>query len=462
MKRFGASTHNYWAASRRVLILAVLGFVLTAPSSRAAEAAAQAKTPIEHIIVVMQENHSFDNYFGTYPGADGLPLDACMPVDPTAGPHSPCVKPFHLAQNATENLGHNATIFSGQYRGGGMTGFVGAHRQSGKDGALAMGYYDGSDLPVYWALANDYVLFDRFFSSAAAGSIRNYMFWVTGSPGGSRDKIPAQGWGDIPTIFDRLEEQGISWKFYVDHYDPRATFRSPDGPGMQVARVPLLAFARYVDNPSLAQSHIVDLEQYYQDLHNGTLPAVAYISAAAASEHPPSNIQAGQRLVRSLVTELMRSTSWSSSAFMVTYSNWGGWYDHVAPPRVDDDGYGFRVPALLVSPYARQGQIESSELDFTSILRFIEDNYDLKPLTARDASAKSIAVAFDFSQPPRAPHLVSSQPETQATAQPRRAGIYLAYGAALIMPALILVWASFSTRRSRRSITLLKAVGQED
>ena len=445
----------------RVLILAPLGIVLMMSSSCATEAQAQATTPIQHIIVLMQESHSFDNYFGTYPGADGIPLDACLPIDPASGPKSACVEPFHLAQNATENLGHNATVFRRQYRGGRMTGFVAAHRENGKDGALAMGYYDSKDLPIYWSLADDYVLFDRFFSSASGGTIRNNMFWVTGSPGGARDSIPAGGWGDIPTIFDRLQAQGISWKFYVENYDPQATFRSPGGPGTQVARVPLLAFARYIDDPSLAK-HIVNLDQYYQDLQSGTLPAVAYIAAAAASEHPPSSIQAGQRLVRSLVTELMRSTAWSSSAFMLTYSNWGGWYDHVAPPRIDDYGYGFRVPALLVSPYARQGHIESSELDFTSILRFIEDNYNLKPLTARDASANSIAPAFDFSEPPREPQFVSAQSDAPAAPAPRRAGVYLAYGGALVMPTLIVAWAVFSTRRQRRSLTLLKALGREE
>jgi phospholipase C len=445
----------------QALLLATLCFVLTLSSSCATAVSAAASTPIQHTIVVMQENHSFDNYFGTFPGADGLPLDACMPVSPGTGSPLNCVAPFHLTQNATENLGHNATIFRREYRGGRMNGFVAAHRENSQDGALAMGYYDGQDLPIYWALAKDYVLFDRFFSSAAGGSIRNYMFWVTGSPGNTRDVIPTQGWGDLPTIFDRLEEKGISWKFYVENYDPKATFRSPGGPATQVTRVPLLAYARYLDNPKLS-AHIVDMDQYYQDLHDGTLPAVAYIASAASSEHPPSNIQAGQRLVRSLVTELMRSTAWSSSAFILTYSNWGGWYDHVAPPQIDDDGYGFRVPALLVSPYARQGKIDSTQLDFTSVLRFIEDNYGLQPLAARDRSAKSIADAFDFSQPARSPQFVSSQAAEEPTAQPRRSGIYIAYTGALVLPAGVIGWAVYSTRRPRRSLTLLKAFRRED
>ena len=172
---------------KKCLPLRLLGlvFVLVPLSSCTTVVSALASTPIEHTIVLMQENHSFDNYFGKYPGADGIPLDVCMPVDPATRQSSACVEPFHLAQNATENLPHNATIFRRQYRKGGMTGFVNAYREVGKDGTLAMGYYDGQDLPVYWNLASNYVLFDRFFSSAAGGSIRNYMFWVTASPGGS-------------------------------------------------------------------------------------------------------------------------------------------------------------------------------------------------------------------------------------------------------------------------------------
>jgi phospholipase C len=447
---------------RRLLILVSLCLILTLSSScNDAAAAGGPKTPIEHIIVVMHENRSFDHYFGMYPGADGIPLDVCMPLDPALPKGTACVEPFHLTQMATENLVHNATVFRRQYLNGRMTGFVRAHRETGNDGALAMGYYDGEDLPVYWNLAADYVLFDRFFSSAAGGSIRNHLFWVTASPGGTRDAIPADGWGDIPTIFDRLEERGISWKFYIQNYDPAVTFRSEAQGSAQVTRAPLLAFARYVDDPRLA-SHIVDLDQYYEDLRNGTLPAVAYIAAAAASEHPPSNVEAGQRLVRSLITELMRSSAWPSSAFILTYSNSGGWYDHVAPPRVDQDGYGFRVPALLVSPYARQGHIESTQLDFTSILRFIEDNFDLEPLTARDAAANSIASAFDFSQPPRAPSFVSSQRGNQAQAEPWRGGVYLAYSLALILPTAIIVWAVLTTRRPRRPEELLRAPEAEN
>ena len=206
---------------------------------------------------------------------------------------------------------------------------------------------------------------------------------------------------NVPTIFDSLQKAGVSWKFYVQNYDPNITYRDLGTIGnraSQVIWVPLLNFDRFLDDPELS-SHIVDLNQYYVDLRQGTLPAVAYIAPSGASEHPPGSLISGQRFVKSLIQELMRSSAWSSSAFLLSYDDWGGWYDHVAPPQVDQYGYGLRVPALLISPYAKQGYIDSTTLDFTSILKFIEENWGLEPLAERDAKANNFLSAFDFKQP---------------------------------------------------------------
>ncbi len=244
-------------------------------------------TPLEHIVVLMQENHSFDNYFGTYPGADGIPDGVCMPLDP-ASPGGECVEPFHLGDNdvALEDPVHNQSVFERQLNGGLMDGFVKAQTERGEDGRLAMGYYDERDLPYYWNLADEYVLFDHFFSSAGL-SFANHMFWVTGV---AADERPAPGeLNSVVTIFDRLEAAGIDWKFYVQDYEPDVTYRtlneSPDVYSEQVASVPLLNIDRFIDDPEL-NSHIVDLEQYYVDLERGTLPAVAYMVSAGSSEHP--------------------------------------------------------------------------------------------------------------------------------------------------------------------------------
>ena len=249
--------------------------------------------------------------------------------------------------------------------------------------------------------------------------------------------MPARSPRRIPSRRSRSARQspGLPLQFYIEDYDPGVTYRtlheSPERYSEQVASVPLLNIDRFIDDPAL-NSHLVDLEQYYVDLERGTLPAVAYMVSAGASEHPTGGVITGQRFVRSLVQALMRSDAWETSALMVTYDDWGGWYDHVPPPVVDEHGYGFRVPAFLVGGYARHGHIESTTLDYTSILRFIEDNWNLEPLAERDRNAASIAGAFDFTRPPRHPEFISfERSPLGSTAEPRREILYAAYGAAL-------------------------------
>jgi phospholipase C len=166
---------------------------------------------------------------------------------------------------------------------------------------------------------------------------------------------------------------------------------------------------------------------------------------SGASEHPPGSLLGGQKFVRKLIQALMSSEAWPNSAFLWTYDDWGGWYDHMPPPQVDAEGYGFRVPALLVSPYARRGYIDSTQLDFTSLLKFIEENWDIEPLAERDAAAKSIVTAFDFSQPPRKPYFISFVRESnEQPVASTRTVVYWAYGAALVFAGLLLGRAAIS------------------
>jgi len=437
----------------RVLPLA-LGAALMALTSSAPSAVAQeptATTPIEHVIFLMQENHSFDNYFGTYPGADGFPDGTCMPIDPGT-PGGECVEPFHLGEKPALDLPHNADSFDAQFRGGLMDGFIAATGVPGRDYFPTMGYYDDRDLPYYWNIADEFVLFDRMFESAAAGSVLNHMFWIAGA-GGGEDTIPEEGYPeDLPTIFDRLSEAGVSWKFYIQNYDPEINYRTmSDAPPNRAAQVvwsPILAMDRFIDDPEFS-SRVVDLDQYFVDLAEGTLPSVAYIVPSGSSEHPPGSIQAGQAMVRNLINNLMRSEYWPTSAFMWSYDDWGGFYDHVAPPRVDDYGYGFRVPALLVSPYARRGFIDSTELDFTSILKFIEENWGLAPLATRDARANSIAGAFDFEAAPRPPVFLTLERDASTRHDVSAAAVFGVYGLSLIGGGALVSFA-FSAERRRR------------
>jgi phospholipase C len=436
-------------ALRAVLALVAAGLLTTAAGSPAAAATPgppAPRTPIRHLIMLMQENHSFDNYFGTYPGADGLPAGVCMPVRPDK-PERGCVKPHHLGDRPLRDHSHDYKTALRQLDGGKMDGFVRALNVRRQDGTVAMGYYDRGDLPFHWAVADQYVLFDRFFSSSLRGGDANHTFWVAGRP----------ELGNGPTIFDRLQQRGISWKFYIAGHDPQLNIRTPPGErdahwGRVLDDVPILKLARFADDRRLA-SHIVDLGEYYKDLQEGTLPAVSFMVDYGASEHPPGDLVLGQRLVRSLVNGLMASSAWKDSAFLYSYDDWGGWYDHVRPPKVDADGYGFRVPALLVSPYARRGHVDHTQLDQTAGIRFVEENWGLAPVGGRDAAARTFTAAFDFSSPPRGPSLLFENLGGTGGATLRRPAsglLYGFYGAAFGVAALVLAAAFAASRRQAR------------
>jgi phospholipase C len=432
---------------RRALLIALAAALLTAAPAAAAPATT---TPIEHVVLLMQANHSFDNYFGTYPGADGIPKDTCLPVSTRRPSSGDCVRPFHLGDRAVPDLDHPLSVFERQRNGGRMDGFVSAFRQVGAGlHPSVMGYYDQRDIPFAWNVARNYVLFDRFFTSASAGTLANHMFWVAGAPGTTVGEGVPRGGFHQPTIFDRLEAKGISWKFYVESYDPGVNYRNAGaGPHRnQPLTVPLLDFDRFIDDPKL-HSHIVDMDEYFTDLRAGTLPAVSYIVTSGSSERPPGSIAAGQQTVRSLVGALQASRQWSRAAFLWTYDDWGGWYDHVPPPRVDRSGYGFRVPALLVSPYARKGHVDHTHLDFTSMLKFIEQNWGVEPLASRDKRAHSIASAFDFRAPPRAAELLPGPDTPKVHPLKGRGIVYLLYGLAACGVATLL----FRGRRGREDV----------
>ena len=445
------------------LLLALAAIVLSAAPAAAAPVVAAAEprptTPIEHFLFLMQGDRTFDNYFGTYPGANGIPAGTCQVFVQTK-PANGCVKPFPAGDKAVPALAPGESVLRAQLNGGAMDGFVSAYVAQGRDGTPAMGYYDRSDLPFSWEVADKYVLFDRFFSSAFHGTRDNRSYWVSAAPapGGTRS-MPAGGYGQGPTIFDRLQAAGVSWKFYVQDYDPTITFRtSATAPAGQAVRVPLLDYARFVDDPELS-SHIVDLSEYYKDLTAGTLPAVAYLASSGASERSSRSIPAAQDLLRDLTTQLMLSPYWHSSALMWSYDGSGGWYDHVAPPTVNGAQLGFRVPALLVSPYARRGLIEHRQMEYPSALRFIEDNWQLAPLTERDRNATSIASVFDFSIPPRTPDLITPEKaETGAVVEVTTA--YRAYGlataAALGLLVLAFAWPWLLLRLQGRPVVVLR------
>jgi phospholipase C len=406
----------------RVLLAALLLVLVGAGPATASTP--RTHTPIEHLVYLMQGDRTFDHYFGTYPGADGPPPGVRQPVDPVH-PAAGAVAPYPLHGSGPVSPGAGPRLVQQQFDGGRMDSFVSAFERQGRDGRVAMGYYDRRDLPFYWNAADRYELFDHFFASSLDGTRANRAQWVAGT-------------SDLkgPTIFDRLQQAGVSWKFYVQNYDPKKTYRSPDDLTTQTVRVPLLDIPRFVDDPKL-RSHIADLGEYYRDLAHGTLPAVAYIASSGAGERSARSVPAGQRLVRSLTSQLMVSQYWSSSALLWSYDGSGGWYDHVKPPA----GRGLRVPALLVSPYAARGAVQHGQFEAASALRFMVENWGLRPLGGRAAQARSLADAFDFAAPARQAELIPADAREAALPVARRpspAPVYAVYGVASALVAGLL------------------------
>lgn len=418
-----------------LLLTILMTFLLT--QSMISEAVS-VDIPIRHVIVIMQEDRSFDHYFGTYPGANGIPNDFKVPVNPF-DPNSTYVRPFKLNITRTPPLIKGVSVARTAYNNGSMNGFVYAQNQVGANGTLSMGYYDYTIIPLYWNLASEYVLCDNWFASCMGASFPNHLYLYAAQTGGYTS-IPEEGL-DLLTIFDMLESKGVSWKVYIQNYDPNVNYTNSEARLQQIAKgwqlvwTPLLAIPRFVYNFSL-NSKIADLNQYYVDLKGDSFPQVVFITPSGTSEHAPTDVQLGQFFVIDLLNALMRSKYWYSSVFIIVWDEWGGWFDHVPPPQVDDDCLGFRVPAIIVSPYAKRGYIDSTVYDHTSILKFIEWLFNLPPLSERDAKANNILNAFDFTQPPRPPCIpsLSYDYESEKADQSSKSEIiFFSYGVTLLI-----------------------------
>jgi phospholipase C len=369
------------------------------------ESASSQKKPIGHVLLIMQGQRSFDHYFGTYPRADGLSNDTKIPLDAIDPDNPRYVYPFYLEQISPFVPKSSSKTYSLSYNDGLMDGFAYAQALEGNDGREVMGYYDSRNIPYYWDLASKYVLADRFFSPTMKTGLPNYLTLYAGQNATfGTNEIPEQGL-EIYTIFDRLEERNIPWKVYVQNYESSINYTNEKARSdVKLRYNPLLAIPRFVHNETL-NSHIVDLDQYFRDLEgNHTLPNVAFITAPDTNERSPRSPAVGQEFVVSLVTALMKSKYWKDSTFIVTYDEAGGWYDHVAPPRRGDFQLGFRVPTLVVSPYAKSGYVDNTTYDVTSVHKFIEYLFGLSPSSSSiDNFANNMLNAFDFAKPPREP-----------------------------------------------------------
>ncbi len=340
--------------------------------------------PVSHVVIIFQENHSFDNYFGTYPGVDGATQGNALPIAPGS---NVTVAPFHLSNISTSSLDHDSVTARSAYDNGKMDGFIYAEGSN-----LTMGYYDYREIPYYWDYASKFVLFDNYFSSMMGPSVPNLLYLFSGQSGGITDDSEANlNW---TLIMNELDRHDVTWKFYCDglsgcsysgQWNPL-----PSGPTLQT-------------NASWMKNTATN-DQFLSDVANGTLASVVWVLAEETqSEHPPADITVGEHYVTNLINGIMESKYWDSTAIFLTWDDYGGWYDHVPPPQVDSFGLGFRVPCLIISPYAKEGFIDHTFSEHSSILKFIETVYTLPSLTDRDAAANSLLDAFDFSKPPRSP-----------------------------------------------------------
>ncbi len=442
---------------------AIVALAMPAFASPASPAGLQ---KLQHLIFIIQENRSFDSYFGTYPGADGLPSP--RPCLPDLWRPGTCRKPY---------LDHHAVNYGGPYEAGdqradidrgAMDGFViererelgtGCNAAAGDRPANAyvwdpeigrrtqqfcvvdvMGFHDGSDIPNYWAYARAYVLQDHFYESVASWSQPAHLAIFSGwsaictqlnppkiqSCASSSD---AQSWGpDNPTpylwtdITYMLHRHGITWNAYLDG-GLGTTFG-----GRGVPRIWAVSpgFETVQHDGQVANAE-VDLTQFYTDAANGTLPQVSWILPQTAdSEHPPVSIEDGEMYVTGLIDAVMQGPDWQSSAIFVAYDDMGGFYDHAPPPfHFDGLGLGMRVPAWIVSPYARPGYVDHQACSTDCYLAFIEDVFlggerirnagrpDPRP-DYRDERRVygDLANDFNFGQAPRAPLILSVHPMT--------------------------------------------------
>ena len=366
-----------------------------------------AKTPITHMVFIMLENHSFDNLFGRFPGANGY-------MEPQASNPLPM------------DVEHGKAGALTAYDGGNMDGFP----------ARGQVQYTQSDIPIYWTYAQQYGLGDNFFTSEMNSSTPNHMAMVAAQTGGiaessgeygckslannlmtSEDPNGHQYWSypcyNINSLPALLDSAGLSWRFYgqTSIWDSplliQPLYQSPDN-----------GFA-----PG----------QFVKDVQSNNMQNVSWItpSSSTTSDHPPYAIQGGQNFVLSIVNAVMNSQYWNSSAIFFTWDDWGGFYDHVAPPQEDALGLGFRAPLVVISPYAKQGYISHNLGEFSSFVKFVEDDYGLTNLGQRDAlpQISDLMDYFDFTQSPRAPFIQTPLPFDNLLSVPLRIGTFLGQGA---------------------------------
>jgi len=353
--------------------------------------------PVEHIVVIMQENHSFDNYFGKLnaPEFYGKAIDGLKPEMKSKSLDSKAVHPYHETDFCVHDAAHDWNAEHIGWNFGQNDNFIEMNGET-----QAMGYYTDKELPYYYALANQFAVADRYFSPSLAPTYPNRFFLYTGTAFGhiKNDSAPQEKKYSQKTIFDELNEKNISWKYYSEEK------------GAYIKH-----FKSLWEN---SKAKMVPMTEYAADLKLGTLPQVVFLESREdqGDEHPPADIRIGQEWVSGQIQLLTDSTAWKTSALFFTYDENGGFFDHVPPPEacIPDqikparsskdvpgkfDRYGLRVPFVAISPFAKHHYVSHKVYDHTSILKFIEQKFGLPALSARDANADGLLDMFDFKHP---------------------------------------------------------------
>jgi phospholipase C len=384
---------------------------------------------IEHIIVLMMENHSYDNYLGMLGRGDGFTLDReGRPTASNPDQDGMLIRAFHMPSTCQLD-GSPSQSWTASHTAFGTTPATPANQGFVLgSGPVSMGYWTQDDIPFYYGLARNFVVCDRWFCSVLAQTYPNRRFLMAGTAAGIISTTSAGLLAPSPpngSIFDRLDANGIEWRDYFS----------------DVPSVAILAH--------LAQSYtssFAPIDQYFRDAAAGTLPGFCIVDPnfnTQGSEEDPDDIQIGEEFVSRVINAAMSGPGWAKTVLIWLYDEHGGYYDHVPPPRAikpDDippgvdvppqlpggyDRYGFRVPAVVVSPYARRGYVSHVVHDHTSVLKLVETKWNLPALTFRDANADNLLDCLDltgtpaFLEPPELPAPgLSSDPSNCTPGQP--------------------------------------------
>jgi phospholipase C len=460
----------------RVLVLAIVFALCSQPGARAQASAPKARTSppkgvkskdstvLQHFVFIIKENHSYDNYFGAFPGGDGA----------TSGVISTgqVVRLAPMPDQPPHDLGHSTEAALGAFDGGKMDNFDLIVGGNFNGELMAYRQFIQPDIPNYWAYAQNFTLADRMFSSFHGPSFPNHFYSVAATSDGalsipldpfrSKGESGGNAWGcdssptmsvrtldaegnlealfpcfDFQTLADTLQSAGLTWKFYAPSKGEKGyAYSTLDG-------------IDHIRNSALWNTNVLPVTQFNQDAREGHLPSVSWVVPPGnADEHPPGGTCAGENWTVKQIDAIMRGPDWKSTAIFLTWDDFGGFYDHVYPPSVDGFGLGPRVPMLIISPYAIAGHISHTQYEYSSVLKTIEERFGLPFLTkwdpqARDEQANDMFDSFDFSQQPLPPLILKPR------RCPLNSAAYIQFGSqsvGTVSPAITMVFTNTSDR----------------